>query len=84
MKSAAILCWPTNLKLEIMAEIKIEKKKPILPWILLFLGVLALIYFLVIKDTENDPMLDNNNHVDTLDIRDTSQSSFSESTFFIA
>lgn len=67
-----------------MAEIKIEKKKPILPWILLFLGVLALIYFLVIKDTENDPMLDNDITRDTLEINDTSQNSFQNSTIFIA
>ena len=67
-----------------MAEIKIEKKKPILPWILLFLGVLALIYFLVIKDTENDPMLDNNNNRDTLEINDTSQNSFSNAIILIA
>lgn len=67
-----------------MAEIKIEKKKPILPWILLFLGVLALIYFLVIKDTENDPMLDNDLTRDTLEINDTSQNSFQNSTIFIA
>lgn len=63
-----------------MAEIKIEKKKPIWPWILLFLGVLALIYFLVIKDTENDPLDENR---DTIEIETTSQNPIIQpSTYF--
>lgn len=66
-----------------MAEIKIEKKKPIWPWILLFLGVLALIYFLVIKDTENDP-LDTDNDGDHIEIEDTSQNSISKSNTYFA
>lgn len=35
-----------------MAEIRIEKKKPIWPWILLLLGIAALIYFFVFRDKE--------------------------------
>ncbi|OYQ37241.1 hypothetical protein CHU92_08600 [Flavobacterium cyanobacteriorum] len=35
-----------------MAEIKIEKKKPVWPWILLLLGIIALIYFLFFRDRE--------------------------------
>ena len=42
-----------------MAEIKIEKKKPIWPWIILVLVILALLYFLVFADDdENDAMDD--------------------------
>jgi len=35
-----------------MAEIRIEKKKPIWPWILLLLGIAALVYFFVFRDKE--------------------------------
>lgn len=37
-----------------MAEIKIEKKKPIWPWILLALVILALLYFLVFANDDGD------------------------------
>ncbi len=66
-----------------MAEIKIEKKKPIWPWILLFLGVLALIYFLVIKDTENDPLNETADQVD-IEIEDTSQNLIPNSSTYVA
>lgn len=66
-----------------MAEIKIEKKKPIWPWILLFLGVLALIYFLVIKDTENDPLNETADPVD-IEIEDTSQNLIPNSSTYVA
>ena len=40
-----------------MAEIKIEKKKPIWPWIILVLVILAILYFLVFaNDNEDDDM----------------------------
>ncbi len=40
-----------------MAEIKIEKKKPIWPWIILVLIILAILYFLVFADdADNDDM----------------------------
>ena len=35
-----------------MAEIEIEKKKPIWPWIILVLVILALLYFLVFDEEE--------------------------------
>ena len=35
-----------------MAEIKIEKKKPIWPWIILVLVILAILYFLVFADDD--------------------------------
>lgn len=37
-----------------MAEIKIEKKKPIWPWIILVLVILAILYFLVFADDGDD------------------------------
>lgn len=37
-----------------MAEIKIEKKKPIWPWIILVLVILAILYFLVFADDDNE------------------------------
>jgi hypothetical protein len=44
-----------------MAEIKIEKKKPIWPWILIGVVILALLlYFFVFKDNNNSQLLDNN------------------------
>lgn len=42
-----------------MAEIKIEKKKPIWPWIILVLIILAILYFLVFaNDDDRDEMDD--------------------------
>ncbi|MCC9064810.1 hypothetical protein [Flavobacterium piscisymbiosum] len=35
-----------------MAEIKIEKKKPIWPWIALLLIIGALIYYIFVQDHE--------------------------------
>ncbi|MEO6177122.1 MAG: hypothetical protein ABIP27_18355 [Flavobacterium circumlabens] len=35
-----------------MAEIKIEKKKPIWPWIIVVLIIAALVYFLFAKNNE--------------------------------
>ena len=46
-----------------MAEIKIEKKKPIWPWIILVLVILALLYFLVFADDDDDN--DDMEEVDT-------------------
>ncbi|WP_029033856.1 hypothetical protein [Salinimicrobium terrae] len=37
-----------------MAEIKIEKKKPIWPWIILVLVILAILYFLVFADDDEE------------------------------
>lgn len=41
-----------------MAEIKIEKKKPIWPWIILALVILALLYFLVFADNDDNDDLE--------------------------
>lgn len=35
-----------------MAEIKIEKKKPIWPWIVIVLLISALVYYIFLKDNE--------------------------------
>lgn len=35
-----------------MAEIKIEKKKPVWPWIVVALIIAALLYFLLLSNTE--------------------------------
>ena len=37
-----------------MAEIKIEKKKPIWPWILLILVLAAVLYYFMNQDTDDD------------------------------
>ena len=37
-----------------MAEIKIEKKKPIWPWIVAVLIIGALVYYLFVKDHETN------------------------------
>jgi len=44
-----------------MAEIKIEKKKPIWPWIILALVILALLYFLVFANDDTNDDLDDTN-----------------------
>jgi len=35
-----------------MAEIKIEKKKPVWPWIVAVLLIAAVVYFVFVKDNE--------------------------------
>ena len=35
-----------------MAEIKIEKRKPIWPWIVVVLIIAALLYFVFLKDND--------------------------------
>lgn len=48
-----------------MAEIKIEKKKPIWPWIILVLVILAILYFLVFADDEEDEIeMDETEQID--------------------
>lgn len=40
-----------------MAEIGVEKKKPVWPWIILVLVILVILYFLFLADTDstNEP-----------------------------
>lgn len=44
-----------------MAEIKIEKKKPVWPWILLGLIILAVILYFVLADNDTDDVLEEEN-----------------------
>lgn len=44
-----------------MAEIKIEKKKPVWPWILLGLIILAVILYFVFADDDTDDVYDDDN-----------------------
>ncbi len=44
-----------------MAEIKIEKKKPIWPWVLLGLIILAVILYFVIADDDDDDNIEEEN-----------------------
>ncbi|MBF6608248.1 MAG: hypothetical protein ITG00_05880 [Flavobacterium sp.] len=53
-----------------MAEIKIEKKRPVWPWILLILGIAALIYFLVFRDADTD-LIDDQEDINDVELRDT-------------
>jgi hypothetical protein len=39
-----------------MAEIKIEKKKPLWPWILLMLGLLTAVWFLFFRNDKSEPL----------------------------
>lgn len=55
----------SSIKLQTMAEIKIEKKQPIWPWILVILLILAAIYFFWYSSDQN---FDNR---DDLILRDT-------------
>lgn len=54
-----------------MAEIKIEKKKPMWPWIALILIILAIIAFLVYQNQANDDYLDDDNTDMVDDMNDT-------------
>ncbi len=52
-----------------MAEIKIEKKKPIWPWIIAVLLVAALVYFIFLRDNsvqvQNTTEIENSTIIDT-------------------
>ncbi len=42
-----------------MTEIKIEKKKPVWPWILLVLGLLVAAWFFFFRNDKNEPVDSN-------------------------
>ncbi|WP_194139158.1 hypothetical protein [Flavobacterium hungaricum] len=52
-----------------MAEIKIEKKKPIWPWIIVLLLIAAVVYFVYFRDNvtsvENNATIENAASTDT-------------------
>lgn len=50
-----------------MAEIKIEKKKPIWPWIILVLIILAILYFLVFADNDDNDEVDEMDETEQID-----------------
>lgn len=50
-----------------MAEIKIEKKKPIWPWIILVLVILAILYFLVFADDDDREEMDEMDETEQID-----------------
>lgn len=53
-----------------MAEIKIKKKQPIWPWILLIAGILALLYYLFTRDADDiDDVMDDNTEM----VRDSTE-----------
>ena len=58
-----------------MAEIKIEKKKPIWPWILAVVLIAALVYFIFLKDdgtqVQNRTEIENTTSLDTTNIENT-------------
>jgi len=59
-----------------MAEIGIEKKKPIWPWIILVLVILVILYFLFFSDgdTNNDrDTIDNQEQIDRRNYQETDQ-----------
>lgn len=53
-----------------MAEIKIEKKKPLWPWVIAVVLIGALIYFIFLKDNEtqveNTSTIENTTSADTI------------------
>jgi hypothetical protein len=53
-----------------MTEIKIEKKKSMLPWILLILGILAAVWFLFFRNDESKIDETNPNTEDVVDNND--------------
>jgi hypothetical protein len=62
-----------------MAEIKIEKKKPIWPWILLVLILLAVIAYFVYANNEND---DNSDDMEIEEVDDVNNNTFNDSTTY--
>lgn len=52
-----------------MAEIKIEKKKPVWPWIVAVLLIGALVYYVFLRDDEvqndNSVKIENNTSIDS-------------------
>lgn len=53
-----------------MAEIKIEKKKPLWPWIVVVLLIAALVYFVFLRDneasSESSTQIENATSTDTI------------------
>jgi heme/copper-type cytochrome/quinol oxidase subunit 2 len=60
-----------------MAEIKIEKKKPVWPWIVALVLIAALVYFVFLRDNEgeytNEDSIENNTTLENTSDTDTLQ-----------
>jgi len=54
-----------------MAEIKIEKKKPVWPWILLGLIILAVIFFVVFANEDDNEINTDDTEIREVNSRDT-------------
>jgi hypothetical protein len=56
-----------------MTEIKIEKKKPVWPWILLILGLLAAAWFFFFRNDKDEPVetAENTTQIDTTENNST-------------
>lgn len=54
-----------------MAEIKVEKKKPVWPWILLIIIILGIVVYLFVYDDYNDEV-DDFDDVDDIEEIETS------------
>ena len=67
-----------------MAEIRIEKKKPVWPWILVGLIILAVIFFVVFASKDDDELDNEDTELRELDSRDTlGVNSNDETTYYI-
>ncbi|MEP6260425.1 MAG: hypothetical protein ABJ092_02520 [Gillisia sp.] len=65
-----------------MAEIKIEKKKPVWPWILIGLIILAVVFFLVFANEDDDEFNEDTDELRELDSEDTLGVKFSDETTY--
>jgi len=59
-----------------MAEIKIKKKKPVWPWILLGIIIIAILYFLLQSDNDGDELYDE----DDIEMRENNNANDSASS----
>ncbi|RAJ25171.1 hypothetical protein LX77_01472 [Gelidibacter algens] len=64
-----------------MAEIKIEKKRPVWPWVVLILIVLAIIVYFIYENRDNDDYNDDLNDGTTTEQMDDSIDLQSDSTY---
>lgn len=58
-----------HLKNKVMAEIKIEKKKPVWPWIVALLLIAAIVYYVFVKEDETQNV--NDTQIETITPADT-------------
>ena len=61
-----------------MAEIKVEKKKPVWPWILLIAIIIGILFYVFASDDTNDDVDDIDDTDDIEELNDTSTGGFIE------